>query len=78
MVPANVFAGFEFVHSAAIRALGFTGAGHIQVDLGMAVPELHVGFGAGAKHAALTVEVAGQEFNGLAHCLILQKFQSAA
>jgi hypothetical protein len=59
MVSANVFAGFEFVHRAAIRALGFTLAGHIQVNLGVAVPQLHIGFGAGAKHAAVTIQVAG-------------------
>lgn len=59
MMAANVLAGFEFVNRAAVRALGFTGAGHIQVDLGVAVPEFHVGFGAGAKHAALRVQIFG-------------------
>jgi F0F1-type ATP synthase membrane subunit a len=60
---ANVLAGFEFVLSAAVRALGNAGAGHIQVNLGMGVPELHVGFVAGAVHAAMTVQIFGQEFN---------------
>jgi hypothetical protein len=72
VVAANVFAGFEFVDRAAVRALGFTGVGHIQVNLGMAVPEFHVGFGAGAKHAALTVQVFGQKFNCVAHFLFLR------
>jgi len=67
VMAANVLAGFQFVHSAAVRALGFTGAGHIQVHLGVAVPEFHVGFGAGTKHAAVAIEVFRQEFNGVAH-----------
>jgi hypothetical protein len=64
---ANVLAGFEFVLCAAVRALGLAGAGHIQVDLGVAVPEFHVGFVAGTKHAAMTVEVFRQEFNWVTH-----------
>ena len=67
VMAANVLAGFEFVLSAAIRALGFTGAGHIQVHLGVAVPEFHVSLGAGAIHAAIAIEVFGQEFNCIAH-----------
>jgi hypothetical protein len=64
---ANVLAGFEFVLCAAVRALGLACAGHIQVDLGVAVPEFHVCFVTGAKHTAMTVEVFGQEFNWVAH-----------
>jgi hypothetical protein len=60
---ANVLAGFEFVLGAAVRALGNARAGHIQVDLGVAVPEFHVGFVAGAVHAAMAVQIFGQEFN---------------
>ena len=60
---ANVLAGFEFVLSAAIRALGNAGAGHVQVNLGVAVPEFHIGFVAGAVHAAVAVQIFGQEFN---------------
>ncbi len=67
MAVANVLAGFEFVLGAAVRALGLACAGHIQVDLGMAVPEFHVGFLAGAKHAPMTIEVFRQEFNWVAH-----------
>ena len=64
---ANVLAGFECVPGAAVGALGLACAGHIQVDLGVTVPELHVRFFAGAKHAAMTVEVYCQEFNWIAH-----------
>jgi hypothetical protein len=67
VMAANVLAGFEFESGAAVRALGFTGAGHIQVDLGVAVPEFHVGFGTGAKHTAVAIEVFRQEFNCVAH-----------
>ncbi len=67
VMAANVLAGFEFVFSAAVRALGNACAGHIQVHLGVAVPEFHVGLGAGAEHAAVAIEVFGQEFNCIAH-----------
>jgi hypothetical protein len=67
MAVANVLAGFEFVLGAAIRALGNARASHIQVDLGVAVPEFHVGFVAGAIHAAMTIQVFRQEFNWVAH-----------
>lgn len=66
---ANVLAGFEFVLGAAVRALGNARAGHIQVHLGVAVPEFHVGLGAGAVHAAVAIEVFGQEFNWVTHFL---------
>jgi F0F1-type ATP synthase membrane subunit a len=60
---ANVLAGFEFVLSAAVRALGNAGAGHIQVNLWVGVPEFHVGFVAGAVHTTVAVQIFGQEFN---------------
>jgi hypothetical protein len=66
---ANVLAGFEFVLGTAVRALGCAGAGHIQVNLGVGVPEFHVGFVAGAIHAAMTIEVFRQEFNWVTHFL---------
>ena len=62
-MPGEVFTFFELVHRAAVRALGFATLGDIEVDLGVAVPNFHAGQGAGAKHAALVVEVGGQEFN---------------
>jgi F0F1-type ATP synthase membrane subunit a len=63
MTVANVLAGFEFVLSAAVRALGNAGAGHIQINLGVAVPEFHIGFITGAVHATVAVQIFGQEFN---------------
>ena len=62
MTVANVLAGFEFVLSAAVRALGNAGAGH-KINLGVAVPEFHIGFITGAVHATVTVQIFGQEFN---------------
>lgn len=67
VMAANVLAGFQLVHGAAVRALGFACFGHVQVDLGVAVPKFHVGFGTGAKNAAVAIEVFGQEFNCVAH-----------
>ena len=62
------FARLQAVHGAAVRALAFAVVGHIEVHPGMAVPELHVRLGVGAEHAALGVQVFGQEFNnGLRH-----------
>jgi hypothetical protein len=72
VMAANVLAGFEFVMCAAVRALGFTGAGHIQVHLGMAIPEFHIGLSAGAVHAAIAIDVFGQEFNCVAHVRFLK------
>lgn len=64
LMPVKMLAVFEFVDRAAIGALGLAGAGHVQVHLGVAVPQFHVGQGAGAKHAALMVQIFGQQFNG--------------
>src|SRR5450830_448449 len=47
LMPMKVFAVLQLVERAAIRALGLAGVGHIQIDLGVAVPQLHVGFGLG-------------------------------
>jgi hypothetical protein len=60
---ANVLAGFEFVLGATVRALGNAGAGHIQINLGVGIPEFHVGFVAGAVNAAVAIQIFGQEFN---------------
>jgi hypothetical protein len=62
-----MFTRFELVNRPAVRALGLAGFGHVQVDLGVAVPDFHVGFGAGAEDAALGVEVGCQQFDGVAH-----------
>lgn len=55
--------GLEAVGRAAIRAFGVASLGHVQIDLGVAVPQLHVGLGAGAEHATLCVEVFGGQFD---------------
>ena len=39
--------GLEAVGRAAIRAFGVASLGHVQIDLGVAVPQLHVGLGLG-------------------------------
>ena len=57
---SEVLARFEAVLGAAIGAFGMTGTRHIQKHLGVAIPQLHVRQGTGAKHAAVTVEVLGQ------------------
>ena len=62
-MPGEVFAFFQFVHGTAIGAFGFTSFADIQVDLGVAIPNLHACQGAGAKHATLVVQVGGQDFN---------------
>ena len=68
MVVPDRFTRLESVDGPAVRAARFTGLGHVQVNLGVGVPELHVGLGAGAEHAALGVQVFGQQFNsGVAH-----------
>src|SRR5574343_1499310 len=64
MAVRHVLARFESVHGPAVGTTGFAGLGHVQVDLGVAVPEFHVGQGAGAVHAAVGVEVLGGQFDG--------------
>ena len=57
----EMLAGLELVDRAAIGALGVAAMGHVEVNLGVGVPGFHVRHGAGAKHAALGVEVFGQQ-----------------
>ena len=63
MSTAKMLALFQRVHGTAIRALTLAGSGHIEVHLGVAAVDLHVGFGAGAVHTALGVQVGRQQFN---------------
>lgn len=63
-MATKVLTIFEFVHRAAIRALGLAGMGHIKVHLGVAVPDFHIGQRAWAEHATLMVEVFGEQFDG--------------
>ena len=63
MPSIEMLTRLELVNRAAVGALGLTGKAHVQVHLGVAVPDFHVGQGTGAVHAALVVEVFGQQFN---------------
>ena len=64
MVRGDVFACFELVFGAAIRALGVAGFCYVQKHLGVGVPEFHFCQGAGAVHAAFAVQVFCCEFDG--------------
>ena len=74
MSASKHLASLEAIAGSAIRALGFAGLGHIQIDLGMAVPQLHIGLGAGAEHATLGIEVLGSQFDDGICCHILASF----
>src|SRR5262245_13636863 len=63
VMASEVLAFLELVHRAAVRAFGLARAGDVQVDARMAVPQLHAGSRAGAEHAAVGVEVAGEQFD---------------
>lgn len=63
MPACKHLARFELVHRAAIGALAFTMVPHVDVHLGVGVPQLHVSLGAGAVHAALLVQVFGSQFD---------------
>ena len=63
MPAGKHLARLQAVNGAAVGTLGFAGLGDIQIDLGVAVPQLHVGFGAGAEHASLGVQVFGGQFD---------------
>ena len=63
-MSSEVLAGFERVNRAAVRALGGATASHIQIDLWMGVPGLHVRQRAGAENATLVVQVLGRQLNG--------------
>ena len=60
------FAFPQAVHRTAVRTARLAGFGHIQINLGVAVPDFHVGLGAGAEHPAVGVEVLGEQF----HCCV--------
>jgi hypothetical protein len=47
--------GGEFVMRSAVRAGGFTRFADVEVHLGVAVPQRHVGHWAGAVHAAIGI-----------------------
>ena len=45
----------KFVMRSAVRASGFTSFADVEIHLGVAVPQCHVGHGAGAVHAAIGI-----------------------
>ena len=67
-------ARLQAVDRAAVRALGFASLGDVQIDLGVAVPQLHIGLGAGAEHATLGIEVLGSQFDHGVCCHVLVSF----
>ena len=51
----DCFARFQLVNRAAVGTLGMAFTGHVQVNLGVRVPDFHVSLGAGAKNTTLWV-----------------------
>ena len=51
----DCLARFQLVNRAAVGTLGMAFTGHVQVNLGVRVPDLHVSLGAGAKNTTLWV-----------------------
>ena len=67
-MTVEMFAGLEPVFGPAIRTHGLSGVPHVQVDLGVGIPEFHIGLGVGTEDTALRSQVLGQQFHGvLAH-----------
>ena len=63
MCAAKMLALFQRIDRAAIWALALAGASHIQKHPGRVTVNGHVRFGAGAVHAALSVQVGRQQFD---------------
>ena len=74
MPASKHLARLQAVSRAAVGALGFARLGDIQVNLGVAGPQLHIGLGAGAEHATLRIEVLGSQFDDGICCHILASF----
>ncbi len=51
----DCFARFQLVHRTAVGTLGMALTGHVQVNLGVRVPDFHVSLWAGAKNSTLWV-----------------------
>ena len=62
-MAGGLLTGLQCVHRAAIRTFGRAFTGHVQINLGVAVPDFHVGLGAGAVHAALGIEVSRKQLD---------------
>ena len=74
MPASKHLARLQAIRCAAVGALGFARLGDIQIDLGVAVPQLHIGLGVGAEHAALGIEVLGSQFDNGVCCHVLVSF----
>ena len=74
MPASKHLACLQAIRCTAVGALGFARLGDVQIDLGVAVPQLHIGLGAGAEHAALGVEVLGSQFDNGVCCHVLVSF----
>lgn len=64
VAAAKVFTRLELVHRAAIGTLGLAGARHVQIDAGWLFHSAISAWGLGLDHAALGIEVAGQQLDG--------------
>ena len=74
MPASKYFASLQTIGGTTVWALGFTRLGHIQIDLGVAVPQFHISLWAGAEHATLGIEVLGSQFDDGICCHILASF----
>lgn len=65
----------QTVCCATVRTLGFTCLGDVQINLGVAVPQLHVCLGARAEHATLSIQIFGGQFDDgiCSHVLCLSR-----
>ena len=61
MGASEVLACLQRINRAAISAFGAARAANVQENLGVVVPHRHARFGAWAEHAALVVEVGGEQ-----------------
>jgi hypothetical protein len=76
-----MLARFERVNRAAICAFATAGVTHVDENLGVIVPHSHACLWAGAEHAALAVQVRGEEFDsgyGFKSCWVCHGFEILA
>ena len=76
-MSSEMFARFQSVNRAAIRAFGAAGATHVQEYLGVVVPHGHASLRAGAEHATLAIQVRGEQLYsgyGFGSCWVCHDF----
>ena len=75
MAASKHLASLQARGSAAVGALGLARFGDIQINLGVAVPQLHVCLGARAEHATLSIQIFGGQFDDgiCSHVLCLSR-----